>query len=351
MSDNNSQNYKNYENTLPKVSVIIVNWNGGVLLHQCLKSVLTSNYPKDKLEVIVIDNASTDGSDEICQLEFPEIILIKNKENLGFCEGNNIGITKSTGDIVILLNNDCFVEPNWILEIVKVMERSDVGIVGCKLVYPHTGLIQSCGCNELFPGYWEHIASGLKIEEFNIEDPFEVDYVPGAAMAIKRQVLKKVGLLDPIFWAYVEDVDFCYRARNAGFKIFLAPKAIAYHYGSTSWNRKPLKRFFLEYRNKFLFIYKNYRRKFLIEYLFKYLVRFTSISLINFLHRNTSTQRFVDRIIGNCGKTSTSFKIKILLILIREYLYNAFFFIVSSFYCPYYIRTNKIHQKWKVEIR
>ncbi|MEM2181032.1 MAG: glycosyltransferase family 2 protein [Nitrososphaeria archaeon] len=318
---------------IPKVSIIILNWNGRKYIRECLTSLLNTIYPKDKLEIIVVDNASTDGSDKIVAQEFPEIILIKNQKNLGFCEGNNIGISCSTGDVIVLLNNDCFVDPNWLIEVINAMNAPNVGIVGCKLVNPHSTIIQSCGAREIFLGYWEHIAAGLDIKEFKCRGLFEVDYVSGAAIAMKRQVLEKIGLLDPIFWAYVEDVDFCYRAKKAGFKIFVAPRAIVYHYGSMSWKKMTIKQFLLNYKNKILFIYKNYPGGFLLKYLISYLPKFTLRALINFLHKETTTQRLAITIRGQKKLTKDVFIKK----LMKIYLTHLVFFFIGSIYGLYHI--------------
>jgi len=126
----------------------------------------------------VIDNTNSDGSDQIIAKEFPNVILIRNKQNLGFCKANNIGIKYSKGDIVVLLNNDTFVHDNWLIEIVKAINSPYVGIVGCKLLHPNGKIIQSCGCKEIFPGYRVHITAGLTTDEFKIEKEFESDYIP-----------------------------------------------------------------------------------------------------------------------------------------------------------------------------
>jgi len=316
-------------NNMPKISIVIVNWNGKEYIRQCLRSIIASNYPKDKLEIIVVDNASNDGSDQIIAREFPEVTLIRNEQNLGFCEANNIGIRHSKGDIIVLLNNDTFVHNEWLNEIVKIINDPHVGIIGCKLLHPDGKIIQSCGCKELFPGYWIHIAAGLTINEFRMEEEFEVDYVCGAAMAVKRELFDKIGLLDSKFFSYVEDVDICYRARSAGYKVIIAPKAIVYHYGSASWKKFPLKRFLLDYRNRFFFIYKNYPKK-LLKYVLGYPIKFTLVALRNFLRKETVTQKIASRLPRE--------EASILKHMLKEYILNTFFFILSLIMAPYYIK-------------
>jgi len=258
----------------PKVSVIILNWNGLGYIEKCLDSVLASNYPKELLEVIVVDNGSSDGSIEVIRKYYPEVRLIENKSNLGFCIGNNIGIKNSTGDLVILLNNDTIVDKDWIINIVREAGDSKVGIIGCILVNPVTNRIQTLGCKELFTCFWESIGHGkIFSRKINVGGK-EVDYVSGAALAIKREVLRKIGLLDPLFHSYVEDVDLCYRAKRAGYKVVMS-NAIVYHYKSLSWSMLPIKKLYLVYRNKTLFIIKNYKRAALIKYFLKYPIQVT----------------------------------------------------------------------------
>jgi len=299
---------------LPQVFVIVLNWNGKKYIKKCLDSLLKTNYPK--LEVIVVDNASTDGSKEIVEKEYPEVILIENKENLGFCKGNNVGIKKASGDLIILLNNDVIVDRNWINEIIKVAKIPNVGIIGCKILYVGSKIIQSLGYKEKFLGYWENIGAGFCIDELK-DKLIEVDYVMGAAIAIKRKVLNKIGLLDPRFFAFAEEVDLCYRAKKAGYKV-VTSGAVVYHYGSGTWHNFPLKKLYLIYRNKILFISKNYPKIALLKYFFEYPLFFTKYSLTRFVKKETTTQ-----ILSKSKNYGT------LRRLIKEYLFDIFFFYVT----------------------
>jgi hypothetical protein len=261
----------------PSISVVILSWNGGNYLKKCVKSVYESNYPKDLLEVIVVDNGSTDGSAKLVKRLYQQIELIETNKNLGFCEGNNVGIRQARGDIVILLNNDTIVTGDWIKEILRKAKSPKVGIVGCRLYYPESRIIQSLGNSLKFPGYWEVI--GEKEEDKGqFPDIGEVDYVCGAAIAIKRGVLEKIGLLDPRFYAFCEDVDWCYRARKVGYRV-VTSNAVVYHHGSTSWNRFLFRKAYLSYRNKMLLIMKHYPSGTLLRYLFEYPTKSLGYSL------------------------------------------------------------------------
>ena len=156
------------------------------------------------------------------------------------------------------------------------------------------------------------------IEEQSYEDGWEVDYVSGAALAIKREVIEKIGLLDPRFYAYMEEVDWCYRAKKAGYKVVVSD-AVIYHYGSASWQRFPLRKFYLNYRNRILFISKHYPKMMLLKYFLEYPVRFTAESLLNFLRKKTAIQRISPK---NQSKI-------VLQKLLKIYLTNIFFFYLT----------------------
>lgn len=272
----------------PIVSVIILNWNGGDYLKRCVQSVLETDYPKNLLDVIVVDNGSTDGSARLIKRMYPQIRLIENKRNLGFCIGNNIGIENALGDLIILLNNDTIVESMWIREILKKAKDPKVGIVGCRLYFPRTKVIQVIGFKSKFPGYMEAIGFG---EEDNgqFDSVDDVDYVCGAALVIKREVLANIGLLDTKFYAFGEDIDLCFRAKKAGYTVTTS-KAIVYHYRSLSWNRFPLQQQYLCARNNWYLIIKHYPPRALLSYML-YPVRSLKVDWDRFLRGETEPQR------------------------------------------------------------
>jgi len=272
----------------PKVSVVILNWNGKKYLKNCLDSVLKTDY--HDLEIIVVDNASTDGSQQLVKKCYPQVILIENEKNLGFCVGNNIGIKHASGDLIILLNNDTIVDKGWVKEILKCAQDAKVGIVGCRLYFPGTKIIQSLGFKMRFLGYWENIGAGQE-DNGQFGKAGRVDYVSGAALAVKREVLDKIGLLDPAFYAYVEDCDLCYRAKRAGYKV-VTSNAIVYHYGSLSWNKFSVKRMYLIQKNKIYFLLKHYPPKNLLRYVFEYPIRSFKIDLCRFIRGESVAQKF-----------------------------------------------------------
>jgi len=215
-----------------KASVIILAWNGIAYLKPCLDAVLAQAYPD--FEVIVVDNASTDGSADFVAEHYPQIRLIRNSQNLGFSAGNNIGLRAARGEVLLLLNQDTEVHPGWLTALVLAVQDPTVGIAGCKLLYPN-GTIQHAGAKIVDArGSAKHIGRG-EIDVQQYEGLRDVDFVTGAALALTRSTFTCIGPLDEGFMpAYYEDVDWCYRARVAGLRVVYCSHAIATHYESTS---------------------------------------------------------------------------------------------------------------------
>lgn len=271
-----------------RVSVIILNWNGGEYLRKCLDSVLKTDY--SSFEVIVVDNASTDGSRDMVKKEYPQVKLIENKENLGFCVGNNIGIERASGDIIILLNNDTIVDENWLEEVVKKTGEPRVGIIGCRLYYPGSKIIQSLGYREVSLGMWEELIGSGQVDGGQFDVIEDVDYVSGAAMAIRREVIEKIGLLDPFCYAFSEDKDISYRCRKAGYRV-VTSNAIVYHYGSVSWDQFPLRKVYSTRRSQLYFIMKHYPPRALLGYVFAYPIKSFKADLCKFIRGETVLQK------------------------------------------------------------
>jgi len=215
-----------------KISVIIVSYNSEKYIKQCLDSVINSSIP---LEIIVIDNASTDKTLQILNFYEDKIKLIKSTQNLGFAGGNNLGIKNSSGDILILINPDAYVEKNSIEQLIGPMLYDErVMIAGPKIFYPDSKKIQSAGGVLLSNALPYHIGYG-KDDDPIFNSFITVDYVTGAALAIKRTLFEITGLFDPVYNpAYYEETEKCVQARKLGFKVLYVPKSIVYHYESTT---------------------------------------------------------------------------------------------------------------------
>ncbi len=219
------------------VSVIVLAWNGEKYLKHCLAALFAQDYTP--LQVIVVDNGSNDASVQIAQGFGPRLELVQNGYNFGFAGGVNIGISHTTGDVVVLLNQDTEVQPGWLRSLVETFaEDSSTGVVGSKAIYPDSGRLQHAG-GFLRAGdaFAYHI--GRDEEDHGQYDTVtDMDYVTGTAFAIHRKVIEEIGTLDEGFFpAFYEETDYCYRARRAGFRVVYQPDAVLLHHETTSLPR------------------------------------------------------------------------------------------------------------------
>lgn len=241
-----------------KVAIIILSYNGRQYLPDCLSSLAKINYPKDNFKIIIIDNASNDGSVDYIKENFPEITLIANEKNLGFAGGNNVGINYAISqgfDYIYLLNQDTVVKADFLKEAVKVAESDDkIAAVQSKLLYfSNKGKINSWGNEIHFLGFgW----TGGNLEDDKIKQNQEITYASGAASLWKIEALKEIGLFDEKLFAYHEDLDLCWRARLMGYKIMLAAGSVVYH--KYEFSRSIKKYYFME-RNRYIVMLQNYK--------------------------------------------------------------------------------------------
>lgn len=221
------------------ISIIIVNYNVKHFILKCLKTIYSTIDPLLKFEVIVIDNASTDGSIEAIQKGFPDCKLIPNSDNVGFSEANNQGIRVSNGDYIMLLNPDTELKNSSFSKMIKYLENNpNISILAPKLLNTDGSLQISCW---KFPDVKNIILESLFMHTFfklnrysmtNFNSVFEVDFAIGACLMFRKELIDQIGLLDPdLFW--MEDVDFCYRAKSIG-KIIYYPESIVIHHSGKS---------------------------------------------------------------------------------------------------------------------
>ena len=235
------------ENTL--VSVIVLNYNAGKLLLNCIESIKKSTYKN--LEIIVVDNISTDKSQETCKEKYPDIKLIQNNENFGYCEGNNIGIREAKGDYIIILNPDTIVESNWIEELISAYNKFGEGLYQPKHLSLNEKTVYMSAGNMLnIFGFGYAREKGNKDEnQFNKIE--EIGYASGTCLFTSSAVLKKVGLFDPFIFLYHDDLDLGWRASQLGIKSYYVPTSLIYHAESYSlkWNAE--KFYWLERNRKY----------------------------------------------------------------------------------------------------
>ena len=249
--------------TYPKVSVVILNWNGKHYLEKFLPSVLASTYPN--LEVVVADNASTDDSIAFVNTAFPEVTVIKNNDNLGFAGGYNAVLSTINSDYFILLNSDVEVTPNWIEPVIELME-SDINIAAAqpklkdwnnrnKFEYAGAagGFLDQFG----YPFCRGRIFDTLEADTGQYDTVSEIFWASGAALFIKRTCWEKVSGLDADFFAHMEEIDLCWRLKNLGYKIMYCPTSTVYHVGGGTLQSDNPYKTYLNFRNNSFMLLKN----------------------------------------------------------------------------------------------
>jgi GT2 family glycosyltransferase len=239
-----------------RVSVIIPNWNGKELLGPCLASLYRQEF--DDFETILVDNGSNDGSVSLVQKNFPQVTIIRLKENLGFSAAVNAGIAASSALYIALLNNDALVQPLWLKELVGALDaHAEVGSAASKILFfsdPTT--VNSAGDEFSWFGvaYQRRLTRG-DADHFNT--PRYVFSACAAAALYRRELFTKIGFFDEDFFAYHEDVDLGFRAQLAGYRCLFVPTAIVHHKHRATSSRVPSLWFYLRERNKYFVLIKN----------------------------------------------------------------------------------------------
>lgn len=219
----------------PLVSIIILNWNGGEVMRQCLESLSRIEYPR--WELIVVDNGSTDGSVERIQNlkiksqnDNVKIKIIWNKSNLGFAVANNQGFRRSRGKYILLLNNDTKVKPDFLIKLVDRIEKdSSIGVIQPKIfLMDKPGYLDNAGSFLTRIGFLHHWGF-MRRDGLEFKKEREIFSAKGACMLIRREVIEKVGLFDPDFFAYFEESDFCWKVWLCGKKVLFYPDALIDH--------------------------------------------------------------------------------------------------------------------------
>ena len=238
------------------LSVVIVNWNTRDLVMQCLASVYTSSL--DTPEVLVVDNASTDGSAAAVSGCFSQVRLIQNRENVGFAQANNQAIQECTGRYVLLLNSDAQVRAGGLETLVQFMEtHPEAGAAGAQILNPDGSLQLSCyPAPTLTRELWRllHLDAFWPYGEYHmtgwdLEAPREVETMLGACLILRREALDQTGLLDPDYFMYSEEIDLCYRLRRKGWHLYWMPLTQVIHHGGQS-TRQVAYTMFLQLYNK-----------------------------------------------------------------------------------------------------
>ena len=233
----------------PLVSIIILNYNAGNLLLNCVDSVFKSTYPN--FEVLVVDNISTDNSHIVCKEKFEKIHLIKNKENLGYCEGNNVGIRNADGEFIVILNPDTIVEPDWLNHLMSAYSKFGEGLYQPKFFSLNEKLVLQSTGNMLHIFGFGFARDKGKADDEKIKSIEKINYASGTCLFTSKIVLDKVGLLDPFLFLYHDDLDLGWRAAQIGINSFYVPQSIIYHAESYSIKWSSKKFYWLERNRKY----------------------------------------------------------------------------------------------------
>ncbi|MDI6603124.1 MAG: glycosyltransferase family 2 protein [Patescibacteria group bacterium] len=247
----------------PKVSIIILNWNGLENTIECLESLQKITYSNH--EVIIVDNGSKGNDVKILKQKFGEYVhVIKNKRNLGFAEGNNVGIRyamRKDSGYILLLNNDTIVDADFLTELIKVAESDPkIGIVGPKIYYYYEPdkIWFAGGEIHWWKGKTKHLHT-REIDKGQANKIREVDYITGCTLLVKGSVLKKIGLLDASYFSYFEETDFCVRAKQKNYTILYVPTAKVWHkISATSHYQDAFYNYYFA-RNRIIFMKKHGR--------------------------------------------------------------------------------------------
>lgn len=246
-----------------RVSIVIVSWNARQLLEQCLPSVCATRYPD--FEIIVADNASTDDSVAWLQSNHPDVRVVQHPENWAFARGNNEAIAHTTGDLIVLLNNDVEVTPDWLQPLVDRMVREPaLGAVQPKLLqYTDRSMFEYAGASGGFvdafgyPFTRGRVLFHLEADRGQYDDARDVFWASGAALMIRRTAWDAAGGLDEHFVMHMEEIDFCWRLWRAGWRVAVQPSSTVYHIGGASLPQGSPRKTFLNFRNNLLMLYKN----------------------------------------------------------------------------------------------
>jgi GT2 family glycosyltransferase len=250
-----------------KVSIIILNYNETKLTLHCLASLAKITYLN--YEIILVDNGSKEDIEPLIKQKPRNVIIIKNKINLGYAEGNNVGYQKASGEYILFLNNDTVVEKDFLKPLVTALENDkQLAAVQPKIMqYPRKEFIDSVGSYFLFSGFLYHLGHNKK-DKKKYHKEGSVFSMKGACMLFKKEVLDEIGVFDKDYFAYFEETDLCHRVWLAGYKIFYIPSATIYHEGGQT--SKKLQSAFVQfhsYKNRIYTYMKNFQLSTLVRVL------------------------------------------------------------------------------------
>lgn len=248
---------------IPKVALVILNWNGLKHLRQFMPSVMSSVYPD--LDIIIGDNASTDGSVEFIRKEYPSIQVIQNDDNYGFTGGYNRVLEKVEADYFILLNSDVEVSPEWIQPVIQLMESDPLIAAAAPKIraynqrthFEHAGAAGGFIDTYGYPFCRGRIFYEIEKDNGQYQQSGEVFWATGAAMFVKKKCWQEAGGFDERFFAHMEEIDLCWRLKNMGYKVMYCAESEVFHFGGGTLNVENPFKTYLNFRNNLLLLSNN----------------------------------------------------------------------------------------------
>lgn len=247
-------------------SIIIVTWNALNHLKTFLPSVTETNYPD--FEIIIANNASTDGSKEWVQDHYPEIKIVTFSENLGYCGGNNRAADYASGEIIVFLNNDVSVESNWLKNLDIAFQNKQTAAAQPKLrdcsdpdFFEYAGAAGGYLDYYAYPFCRGRIFGTIEKDTGQYDNPEEILWASGAALAIRKDLFFEMEKFDEDFEFHMEEIDLCWRLWNRGFKVVCEPKSVVYHLGGGSLPMGSTRKIYYNYRNNLIMMTKNLSEK------------------------------------------------------------------------------------------
>ena len=250
-----------------RVSIIIPHWNGIDTLSECLISLFKTRH--DSYEVIVVDNASTDGSQPWLKNKYPQVKLIENDKNYGYAGGCNRGALEANGDYLIFLNNDTIQDPDWIQNLEKFMKKDKmIAAVQPKIlnyfnkrIFDYAGGSGGYMDRFCFPFARGRIFSKQEEDIGQYNDSKQCFWSSGTAFMIRKELFFEAGKFDEYFFSHMEEIDLCWRLQAMGFQIWVEPDAVVYHKNALSMPMHSHKKHYLNHRNSLLMLFANYSFK------------------------------------------------------------------------------------------
>lgn len=247
-----------------RVSVIIPHWNGIEVLAECLESLTRSTYTD--LEIIVVDNASTDGSQAWLKTNYPAVRLIENESNFGYAGGCNRGAEAAAGDFLVFLNNDTIQDPSWLKPLVARLDSdSKIAAVQPKLrnyyrrdLFDYAG--GAGGAMDVFgfPFARGRVFTHQETDDGQYDNPQRIFWASGTAFMIRRDIFLAAGRFDETFFAHMEEIDLCWRIHMLGYSVWAEPASIVYHKNAVSLPMQSVRKLYLNHRNSLLMLLSNY---------------------------------------------------------------------------------------------